>query len=106
MTFDQYWYGDVRLTKAFVEADRLRQERVNGELWLQGMYYYDALCCALRNAFRGRGDPPASYPERPYDIFPKRETAQQREDREKQERLQARLYMSQMMRAGKNWGGT
>lgn len=106
MTFDQYWYGDVWITGLFREADRLRQERTNTQAWLQGVYGYDALCCALQNAFRKKSDPPAQYPDQPYDIFPKRETRQEREAREEQERLQARLYMSQMMRAGKNWGGS
>lgn len=105
MTFDQYWYGDVWLSKVYLEADRLRQERMNSELWLQGLYYYDAVCCALQNAFRNKRDPTAKYPENPYDIFPKKETQQERESREEAERLQAKLYMQQMMRAGKNWGG-
>lgn len=106
MTYDQYWYGDVWLVEQFREADRLRQERVNMEAWLNGMYHYDALCCALQNAFRKKSDPPAKYPENPYDIFPKKETKQEREAREEAERLQAKLYMSQMMRVGKNWGGS
>lgn len=106
MTYDQYWHGDVRMTRAFVEADRLRQERSNAEAWLSGMYSYDALCCAIQNAFRKRSDPPSQYPGKPYDIFPKKETKQEREAREEAERLQAKIYMQQMMRAGKNWGGS
>lgn len=106
MTFDQYWYGDVRMTKAFAEADRIRKEQINAELWLQGMYCYDAISCALQNAFRKKSDPPAQYPSKPYDIFPKKESKQEREAREEAERLQAKLYMQQMMRAGKHWGGS
>lgn len=106
MTFDQYWYGDVRMTRSFVEADRLRNKRMNTELWLQGLYYYDAVCCALQNAFKKKSDPPEKYAEKPYDIFPKQETKQEKEQREESERLQAKLYMQNMMRAGKNWGGS
>lgn len=105
MSWDQYWFGDVRASGAFIEANRLRQEQGNTAAWLQGMYCYSALCCALQNTFRKKSDPPARYPDQPYDIFPKQETKQEREAREEQERIQARLYMSQMMRAGKNWGG-
>lgn len=43
MTYDQYWYGDVNMAKAYREADKLRQERTNTEAWLQGMYIYDLL---------------------------------------------------------------
>lgn len=105
MTFDQYWYGDVWLVEQFREADRLRQERANVAAWLNGMYQYDAVSCALANAFRKKSDPPAKYPTEPYNIFQKRETRKERERREEAERLQAKLYMQQMMRAGKNWGG-
>lgn len=106
MTFDQYWYGDVWLVKLFRKADRLRQERRNTELWLQGMYVFDAMSSALQNSHRTKiSDPVAKYAEKPYDIFPKKETRQEKEAREEAERLQAKLYMQQMMRAGKNWGG-
>ena len=106
MSRDQYWYGDVRMTEDFLEAYRLRQEQMNTEKWLQGMYYYDAVCCALQNAFRKKSDPPAQYPAQPYDIFPKKETRQEQEAREEVERLQAKVYMQQMMRVGKHWGKT
>lgn len=106
MTWDQYWYGDAWLAKAFAEADRLRRERKNEDLWLQGMYVFHAMSSALQNSHRTKAsDPIAKYSEKPYDIFPKRETKQEREAREEAERLQAKLYMNQMMRAGKNWGG-
>lgn len=105
MTYDQYWFGDVRMTKLFVEADRLRRRRTNEELWLQGLYFFDALSCALRNARRMKvSDPVANYTEKPYEIFPKKETREEREAKEEAERLQAKLYMQQMMRAGRGWG--
>lgn len=107
MTFDQYWYGDVRMTKFFVEADRLRQERMNDEAWLQGMYFFHAMSSALHNSNRTKNsDPIAEYPAKPYEIYKKKETKQEREAREEAERLQAKLYMNQMMRVGKNWGGS
>lgn len=107
MTFDQFWYGDVRMTRVFVEADRLRQERANNEAWWQGMYFFHAMTSALNNSHRTKAsDPISEYPSQPYDIFPKQETQKERENREEQERLQAKLYMQQMMRAGKNWGGS
>lgn len=70
MTFDQYWYGDVWLSKVYLEADRVRKEQINQKLWLQGMYFYDAISCSLQNAFRKKTDKPAVYPEKPYRIFP------------------------------------
>lgn len=43
MTYEQYWYGDPLMVKAFLKADKFRQERQNSEAWLQGMYIYDAI---------------------------------------------------------------
>ena len=43
MTEEQYWDKDCMLAKYYREADELRKERMNQELWLQGMYYYDAM---------------------------------------------------------------
>lgn len=43
MTYEQYWYGDPLMVKAFLKADKLMQERKNAEAWLQGMYIYDAV---------------------------------------------------------------
>lgn len=112
MTFDQYWYGDVRMTSAFVEADRLRQERMNTELWLQGLYYYDAVCCALKNAFRQKNSPPAKYAEKPYDIFGKEKQENLIDDgmtKEEREILIAKIMLDNERRASKqrqNWGGS
>lgn len=112
MTFDQYWYGDVRMTRAFVAADRLRQERMNTELWLQGLYYYDAVCCAMQNSFRKKGDPPAKYAERPYDIFSKKDAKKENAiddgmTKEEREILIAKIMLDNERRASKakNWGG-
>lgn len=44
MTPDEYWNGDSNLVKAYREADKLRFDRRNFEAWLQGKYFYDALC--------------------------------------------------------------
>lgn len=105
MTWEQYWYGDVRTTKDFLDKDKLHKERANEAAWLQGLYFFSGTSCIMHNLHKKKGEPEAKYPEKPYDIFPKKETAKEREDREEKERLQARLYMSQMMQAGKNWGG-
>ena len=110
MSFEQYWYGDVWLSKAYLEADRLRKEQMNTELWLQGLYYYDAVCCALQNAFRKKGDPPAKYAEKPYDIFAKEKKENVIDDgmtKEEREILIAKIMLDNERRASKakNWGG-
>lgn len=43
MTYHEYWDGDNTMTKYFREADELKRERRNSELWLQAAYIYEAL---------------------------------------------------------------
>ena len=54
--------------KPYIEADRLRLESRNYELWLQGVYFYDALSIALSNAFASKGKKPMEYPSKPRKI--------------------------------------
>ena len=70
MTYDQYWNGDCTLTKYYRKADEIRKERRNEELWLQGMYIYEALCdvSPILHAFAKRGTKPQAYSEKPYAI--------------------------------------
>lgn len=46
MSWNDYWEGDPDMIVAFRKAFRLREkraaERRNTELWLQGMYFYEA----------------------------------------------------------------
>lgn len=53
MTYDQFWHGDPMLTKYYRKADDMRQERLNQELWLNGLYIYNAVgaLAPILNAF-------------------------------------------------------
>lgn len=44
MTYDEFWYGDAERVIAYRKADEIRRRRLNEQLWLQGMYFYEALC--------------------------------------------------------------
>lgn len=43
MTYDQYWHDDPALINLFVKAERVKQRKRNNEMWLQGMYIYQAI---------------------------------------------------------------
>lgn len=43
MTYEQYWDGDVQIAKFYRRAYEQKRERINEQLWLQGLYIYDAL---------------------------------------------------------------
>ena len=106
MTYDQYWYGDVHMARAFYKADRLRQKRMNEEAWLHGAYVLRALDATVCNAFRKKGDPQSEYPKEPIwdDDWDDDYRQEKQEEREETEALFAEAYMTNMMLAGKNWG--
>lgn len=108
------------------------QRRINREAWLYGVYVQDALAAVLSAAFAKKSSMNTfQYPNQPHkSLQPETEAEKQKEaeeerrkaiahfnsfakhkkklefpDPEETERLQARLYMHQMMWAGKNWGG-
>lgn len=70
MTAEQYWEGDATLVIYYRKAEELRKERRNQEMWLQGMYVYDAISrlSPILRAFAKKGTKPQPYPEEPYAI--------------------------------------
>lgn len=113
MTYEQYWYGDVWMVGAFREAERIRQERMNAEAHLQGMYFYDALLdvAPVLHAFTKKGTKPRPYPKKPYELFSSEKKNQEEElseeelrAKEDRELAYAKLYMYNMVREGKHWG--
>lgn len=70
MTEEQYWDRDSTLVKYYRQAEDLRKERVNQEMWLQGMYVYDALAriSPILHAFAKKGTKAQPYVEEAYPI--------------------------------------
>lgn len=87
MSADEYWSGDCTLAKAYRKADEIRRNERNHELWLQGLYIYEALCdvSPLLRAFAKNGTKPLPYPSEPYPI-----TAKEAKER-KAEEYKARI---------------
>ena len=85
MTYEQYWYGDPWAMKAYRQAYDLRNRRENEMMWINGMYFANALSIVLHNAFSKKGTPPKKYMEKPLDVFPKTE-AEIKAERERAQR--------------------
>lgn len=105
MTWEQYWYGDVWMIQAYYEAEKRRIKRIDEQAWLQGLYFYEALCDAspILHAFAKKGTKPIPY--RSESLMHEKERQEKgTKQQEENERLFALAYMKQMMRAGKNWG--
>jgi hypothetical protein len=90
MTYDQYWNDDCELVVHYRKANELKNARRNQELWLQGMYIYEALCCVspVLHAFAKSGTKPQPYPDKPYAISAK-EIKEHEESMEKANRKKA-----------------
>ena len=71
MSHDEFWNGDVAMVKAYRVAYELKEKRRNQELWLQGMYFYEALCDAsplFRFSMKKGMIKPEPYVKEPYPI--------------------------------------
>ena len=94
MTYDQYWSGDPALAKAYRRADQLRKDRRNEEMWLQGMYVYEAIadCSPLLHAFAKNGVKAHPYPAEPYPLTEKEKKAREERDAKRQrEQMMAQM---------------
>ena len=93
MSYDDFWSGDVSMVKAYRKAYELREKRRNQELWLQGMYFYEALCDAsplFRFTMKKGAIKPEPYVKEPYPISAAEvREREEREARKKEERLKA-----------------
>lgn len=84
MTYEQYWNEDCCLVKYYREAFKLQRERDNEQMWLQGMYIYEALCdvSPVLRAFAKKGTRPIEYSAKPYAIT-KEEVERRRVEKER-----------------------
>ena len=86
MTYEQFYYEDCCLVKYYRKAQKMREQRRNQELWLQGMYFYDAICSAspVLHAFAKSGTKPLPYADEPYPLSTEEAEERQREKERKQ----------------------
>lgn len=103
MTEEQYWDRDSTLVKSYRKAEELRKERVNQEMWLQGMYIYDAISrlSPILRAFAKKGTKAQPYTEEPYPISKKTvEEAKLKKEKAKSEKG-LRYMQAHMIQANK-----
>ena len=93
MTYEQYWESDPMLVKYCRQADEMRNERKNQELWLQGLYFYNALG-AIMPAEKGQEQP--KYPEKPFSLT-KREIERDKLESERRVFEKGKAFMEHFM---------
>lgn len=60
MSYDEYWYESPYRVKFYREAYELKQKQKDEQMWVQGMYIYEALCevSPVLHAFSKSGTKP------------------------------------------------
>lgn len=103
MTYDQYWNGDVDIARAYYEADKRARQRKSEEMWLMGVYAYNAVATAVGNALRKKGTKPQNYMESAIRVIPY--TAEEREAIALKERQKTIEYFNRMAQMWNAEGG-
>ena len=70
MSYEQFWEQDCTLVRHYRKAAKIKQDFDNQQLWLQGLYFYEALCgvAPVLNAFAKKGTKPTPYRDSPYPL--------------------------------------
>lgn len=105
MTYDEFWYGDVSLTKYYLKAFEIKEKRETEKQrwarWEQGLYIYEALCdvSPILRAF-SKATKPLQYPQKPYGV---EEEIKQDEERQKKKKemeiLRAQIFFENWAKA-------
>ena len=101
MSFAEYWTGDPKLAQYYRKAYQIKQDEINNNAWLQGVYIYDAVSTALHNALRGmnKNPPPAKdYAKQPYEFRNKVKTEAEKAKEVEVEQQKALAWMENFVR--------
>lgn len=104
MSYDEYWHSSPYRAKFYLEAHKLKVKQKDEEMWMQGMYIYEALCdvSPILHAFSKKGTKPLPYSKRPYmSNINELKTKQDKETEKKNAELIARVYFENWAKSTK-----
>lgn len=102
MSYAEYWEGDPSLARYYRKAYLIKQEEINNNAWLQGLYIYDAISTALYNALRGKNTTAKTYTEKPYNFNNKEKTEAEKAKEVVIEQEKAAAWMENFVRINKS----
>ena len=108
MTYEQFWYGDVSMTRMYQEAFKIKQRREAIEtkwtIWEQGLYIYEAFCdvSPILRAF-SKATEPLQYSKEPYEINKYYDEYYRKEKEEEKEENERKLEIARAQIYFKNW---
>lgn len=88
MSYEEFWHGKPILAAWYREKHLIEIEQRNQELWMQGLYIFDAVAVALNNGFSKKK---MKYISEPIRITPKSEEELKAEQQETRRKFVARL---------------
>lgn len=101
MSYDEYWHGDSYRAKYYLQAHKIKVRQKDEEMWMQGMYIYEALCdvSPILHAFSKTGTKPLQYSNTPYLSKAKDlQTKEEKKQEKKNAQLMARVYFENWAR--------
>lgn len=99
MTYEQFWYHDPHLVRAYAKAEEMRIRKRNEELYLQGRYVYEAIgaFAEILPAFPKKGAKIHPYLDAPYPLTEAElQVRKEQEQKEKMENLKQRMFARAM----------
>jgi hypothetical protein len=92
MSYDEYWYGDPSLVRAYRKAEDIRTHRRNWEMWMNGKYTYEAIACMIPSLQLLKPKEPIEYMKEPYPLTKKEyEDMMKKEEKKQQDEIKAKL---------------
>lgn len=98
MSSAEYWSGDPSLARYFRKAYEIKQEEINNNAWLQGLYIYDAVSVALHNALRGKNTKAREYAKQPYNFENKEKSELEKAKEVETEQAKAAAWMENFVK--------
>lgn len=89
MTYEQFWYGDPWMVVSFRKAHELRNNMLNQQMWLMGLYVSDAVGSVVSTALSKKRD----YMKQPINLHPKTDAEKAREHAVKMFELMRTAWM-------------
>lgn len=91
MSYEQYWYGEPNLVKAYRQAEIYRRENENYNAWLQGLYIHRAVTASISQTFGDKKSNMVKYLEYPIPMTEREKEAEK--ERKRQQTI--RWFMSE-----------
>lgn len=87
MSYEQFWEQDCRMVKFYRQAQKIKDERYDNQAWLQGLYFYSALCNAspLFRDFTKGTVKATPYQSEPFTAMMRKEKSKEARERKKRE---------------------